>query len=118
MLDASSDGRLCDVSDLQQLVFIDSRVPDLHGLINGLASGAQAFVLEPLSDGVQQIADALAASGLTHLTATSIVGHGAVGEIEPGSTVFDDSALSSHSAALSERLAAGDIALSVAGRFE
>ena len=86
----------------QQVVFIDSRVPDLQDLINGAKLGEQVFVLDPSTDGVQQIADILAANNLTNLSSISIVGHGAAGQIDLGSTVLDESDLSSHSSALAQ----------------
>jgi len=74
-------------SDAQptQIVFIDGNVPDLADLLNGLAPGAEAFVLDPSQDGLQQIADILAANDVTDLSSIAIVGHGAPGEIELGS---------------------------------
>jgi hypothetical protein len=87
---------------VRQVVFIDSRVPDIQDLLNGLQPGEQAFVLDPSSDGVQQIADILAANNFSGLASISIVGHGAAGQIELGSTELDDSNLSSHSAALAK----------------
>ena len=36
----------------RQVVFIDPKVPDLQDLLDGLAPGTQAFVLDPSSDGV------------------------------------------------------------------
>jgi Domain of unknown function (DUF4347)/SdrD B-like domain/Bacterial Ig domain len=86
----------------QQIVFIDSRVPDLQDLVEGVDPGTQVFVLDPSSDGIQQIADILAANNLDGLTSISIVGHGAAGQIDLGSTVLDDSDLSRHSAALAQ----------------
>jgi Domain of unknown function (DUF4347) len=52
---------------LQHVVFIDSNVPDLQNLLDGLAPGEQAFVLAHDSDGLQQIADILAANNLSGL---------------------------------------------------
>ena len=78
----------------QEVVFIDSRVPDLQALIDGATPGERVFVLDPSSDGLQQIAGILAANGLTDLSSISIVGHGASGAIDLGSTVVDDSDLS------------------------
>jgi lipopolysaccharide export system protein LptA len=86
----------------QSIVFIDSRVPDLQDLLDGVEPGDLVFVLDPNSDGVQQIADTLAANNLTGLASISIVAHGAPGEIEIGSTLLDDANLASHSTALSE----------------
>ena len=48
--------------DARRVVFIDSRVPDLQDLLNGLQPGEQAFVLDPSKDGIDQIADILAAN--------------------------------------------------------
>ena len=86
----------------QQVVFIDSDVPDIQDLIAGLAPGVKAFVLNASSDGVEQIAGILAADDLTDLSSISLVGHGAAGEIQLGSSVLDTSDLSSESAALAQ----------------
>src|SRR5436305_1455243 len=101
--------------DSQHVVFIDSRVPDLQHLIDGVKAGEQVFVLDPSSDGLQQIADSLAANNLSGLASISVVGHGAAGQLELGSTELDDSNLSSHSAALAQigasLVAGGDLQL-------
>jgi hypothetical protein len=86
----------------QHVVFIDSRVPDIQDLLDGLQPAEQAFVIDPSSDGIQQIADILRANDLTGLASISIVGHGSAGAISLGSTVLDESDLSSHSAALAQ----------------
>src|SRR5436190_13356498 len=86
----------------QQVVFVDSRVPDLTDLVEGVEPGTQVFVLDPSSDGIQQIADILAAGNFGGLASISIVGHGSAGEISLGATVLDDSELSCHSAALGQ----------------
>ena len=83
-----------------QIVFIDSRVPDLQGLLAGLLAGEQAFVLDPSSDGLQQIADILAANNLTDVSSISIVSHGETGELQLGSSLVTDASLASHAAAL------------------
>jgi hypothetical protein len=85
-----------------QVVFIDSRVPDIQDLLNGLAPGEQAFVIDSASDGIQQIADILASNNLTDLASISIVAHGAPGELELGSSLVTDQSLASHSTALAE----------------
>ncbi len=86
----------------QQIVFIDSRVPDIQDLLSGLAAGEQAFVIDPSSDGIQQIADILAANNYTDLTSISIVSHGESGELELGSSLVTDANLAGHSNALAE----------------
>ena len=91
---------MSSASDGQHVVFIDSNVPDLQDLLDGLQPGEEAFVLDPSSDGLQQIADILAANDLTDLASISIVSHGAIGEIELGSSLITDADLASNSAAL------------------
>jgi hypothetical protein len=86
----------------QQLVFIDSRVPDIQDLLAGVQPGELVYVLDPNSDGLQQIADILAADNLSNLSAISIVSHGSVGEVTLGSTVVTDSTLDTHASALAE----------------
>jgi hypothetical protein len=86
----------------QSVVFIDSRVPDLQDLLDGLQPGEQAFVIDPSSDGIQQIADILAANNLTGLSSISIVSHGESGALELGSSFITDANLSDHSNALAE----------------
>ena len=86
----------------QSVVFIDSRVPDIQDLLNGLQPGEQAFVIDPSSDGIQQVADILAANNLTGLSSISIVSHGESGALELGSSFITDANLSDHSNALAE----------------
>ncbi len=98
-----------------QVVFIDSRTPDIADLINGALPGEQIFVLDPTQDGLDQIASILKANDLSGLSAISIVGHGAPGEIDRGSTVIDDANLATDAAAISTIGASlapgGDLAL-------
>ncbi|HEV3396016.1 MAG TPA: DUF4347 domain-containing protein, partial [Xanthobacteraceae bacterium] len=80
----------------QQIVFIDSRVPDIQDLIAGVQPGVQVFVLDPTSDGMQQIADVLAANNFTDLSSISIVSHGDAGEVMLGATTLSESNLASY----------------------
>ncbi len=84
----------------QQVVFIDAGVPDIQDLLDGLAPGTQAFVIDPSSDGLQQIANILAANNLTGLTSISIVSHGESGEIELGSSLISTANLANSANAL------------------
>src|SRR5262249_4271703 len=93
---------LVTTNNTQQVVFIDSRVADIQDLIDGVQPGVQVFVLDPGSDGVQQIADILAADDLHDLSSISIVSHGADGEVLLGSPRLSDSTLPSHARALAE----------------
>jgi hypothetical protein len=97
---ASSDTAL--IAPPQRIVFIDSNVPDIQDLLRGLEPDEQAFVLDPSSDGLDQIADILAANNLTNLSSISIVSHGASGEIELGSSTITGANLATHSHALAE----------------
>jgi lipopolysaccharide export system protein LptA len=86
----------------RQLVFIDARVPNLQDLLDGLEAGEQAFVLDASRDGVQQIADALAANNFAGLSSISIVSHADTGTLDLGSSVITDANLAAHSKALAE----------------
>ena len=86
----------------QSVVFINSDIPDLQGLLNGLAPGVEAFVIDPSSDGLAQIAAILAANNLGNLSSLSIVGHGATGQIQIGATTLDAGDLSNESVALAQ----------------
>jgi VCBS repeat-containing protein len=98
-----------------EVVFIDSRVPDLQSLIAGVAPGTDVHVLDAGRDGVQQIADYLAEHHLTDLSAIQIVSHGSQGAVHLGSTELNTANLADHAAALADIGAAlsadGDIAL-------
>ena len=84
------------------VVFIDSRVPDLQDLLDGVQPGDLVYVLDPDKDGIQQIADILAANNLGNLSTISIVSHGAVGEVTLGATMLSEANLADHAAALAE----------------
>ena len=87
-------------SPVHDVVFIDSQVPDLQDLLNGVKPGERVFVLNSNQDGLQQIAGILAADGLDNLSAISIVGHGLQGEFTIGSTDLTDASLASEASAL------------------
>jgi hypothetical protein len=86
----------------QQVVFIDSRVPDLQDLVEGVDPGTQVFVLDSSSDGIEQIADILASNHLTNLSSIAIVSHGDSGDLELGSSFIADGDLVGHASALAE----------------
>src|SRR5262245_17435283 len=83
----------------QHVVFIDSRVPDLQDLLDGLKPGEQAFVIDQASAGLEQIAAILAANHFTDLSAISIVSHGTTGELALGSSLITDGTLGAHAGA-------------------
>ncbi|HEY2248453.1 MAG TPA: DUF4347 domain-containing protein [Bradyrhizobium sp.] len=81
-------------------MFIDSRVPDIDDLLNGLKPGEKAFVIDGASDGLDQIAGILKAEHLSSLDGIQIVSHGASGALELGATILNDADLSGHASAL------------------
>jgi len=84
------------------IVFIDSSVPDIAELLSGIRPGEAVYILNPDSDGLDQIAEILTAHDYTNLASISIVAHGADGEIELGSTVLSAATLASNAAPLAE----------------
>ena len=86
----------------EQVVFIDANVPDLQDLLDGLAPGVQAFVLDPDRDGLQQIAADLTGNNIQNLSAISIVADGADGEIQLGNTVLSASNIATYQQQLAE----------------
>jgi Domain of unknown function (DUF4347) len=60
----------------EHVFFINSRAPDIQGLITGVEPGDLIFVRGPSGDDALQIADILAANDLTGLSSISIAGHG------------------------------------------
>ena len=89
---SSANGRIAS----NRIVFIDSRVPDLEKLLAGLRAGVSAFVLEPGSDGLRQIADILTNRRLDDLESISIVSHGRAGELDLGASVLHSRNLDDH----------------------
>ncbi|MGA2042815.1 MAG: DUF4347 domain-containing protein [Roseiarcus sp.] len=89
-----------DPAGPQQVVFIDSNVPDLQALIAGAHRGELVYVLDPERDGVGQIAEFLDADGLSELSAIAIVGHGAPGAIDLGATRLGEAELAPRAAPL------------------
>jgi hypothetical protein len=71
---------------MSSYVFIDSRVQDSASLLAGLASDAIVIFLDPLQDGLAQIA--LAVKGVSGLDAIHIISHGSAGALYLGDTVL------------------------------
>jgi hypothetical protein len=87
-------------SGIHDVVFIDSRVPDIEDLLNGLKPGEMAFVIDSGSDGLNQIAAILKSRHLNNLAGIQIVSHGTSGALELGATTLNGSNLSGHAGAL------------------
>jgi len=74
------------------LIVIDSRVTDWQSLIGDLAANATLLVLDPLRDGLKQIAEAVANS--INIDAIHIISHGNIGSLLLGSSTLNSSNLS------------------------
>ena len=98
--DATSTSAPADSGTHRDVVFIDPQSGDLMGLYGGAKPGDLVFVLDPNKDGVQQIADILAAQDLHDLDAIHIVSHGLEAEVKLGTTVLTDGNLADHADAL------------------
>ena len=85
-----------------QLVFIEANVPDLQDLLNGLAPGAQAVLLNPDQDGVQQIAGYLSSHNISNLAGIDLVAHGADGEVALGTATLSSASLPNYATQLAQ----------------
>ncbi|HEY4167065.1 MAG TPA: DUF4347 domain-containing protein [Reyranella sp.] len=71
-----------------QIVFIDGNVPDAQALAQGVQPGIEVVILDPNSNGVQQIADYLTSHNEQNLDAIQIVSHGEEATVRLGNTIF------------------------------
>ena len=71
-----------------QIVFIDGNVPDVQTLVQGVQAGIEVVVLDPNSNGVQQIADYLTSHNEHNLDAIQIVSHGEDATVRLGNTIL------------------------------
>lgn len=94
-------------------VFIDSRVAGWQSLVDGLPPGSNWRLVDGASEGLAQIAQALA--GRNGVDAVHIVSHGAQGSVQLGASTLDAGALAAHADDLAKIGAAladgGDILL-------
>ncbi len=87
MLDQSTSSR-------KEIAFINGNLADLQTLIAGMRPDIDIVVLDPASDGLAQIARALA--GQVRLDAIHLLGHGAAGLLELGELTIDAAYLREH----------------------
>jgi pimeloyl-ACP methyl ester carboxylesterase len=80
------------------IVFIDTRVADYQTLIDGLEPGSEFYLIDELSDGLEQMASRLL--GRTGIEAIHIISHGSSGSVLLGSGVIDGTALDTHAVQL------------------
>ena len=71
-----------------QIVFIDGNVPDAQTLAHGVQPGIEVVILDPNSNGVQQIADYLTSHNEQNLDAIQIVSHGEDATVRLGNTIL------------------------------
>jgi Ca2+-binding RTX toxin-like protein len=74
---------MSNINTITSLVFIDSAVENAESLAAGTVQGAQAIILAPTQDGVEQISEVLAER--TGISSLHIVSHGTPGSLQLGS---------------------------------
>jgi hypothetical protein len=84
----------------KQVVFIDPNVTDYQELIAGLTPGTRYVVLNPNTDGLEQIAQYLQKH--PDVGAIDLISHGSDGQIQIGSTLLTASDLAQYSAELAQ----------------
>jgi hypothetical protein len=86
------------IAQRSEVTFIESDVPDLQTLLDGLG-GAEVHVIDSSQDGLQQIASILA--GRSGIDALHIISHGASATLDLGALTLDSNGLAAHQAELS-----------------
>lgn len=81
-----------------EVAFISDDVPDIWTLVGGIRQGVEVIHLDPMQDGVLQMAEALA--GRRDLDAIHVISHGAPGQIRLGATMVDKNGLQTRTAEL------------------
>ena len=74
-------------TNITSLIVIDSRATDWQSLITDLTANATILVLDPLRDGLKQIAEAVANS--INIDAIHIISHGNTGSLLLGSSTLN-----------------------------
>ncbi|MDA7904658.1 DUF4347 domain-containing protein, partial [bacterium] len=109
--DGDSSSQSNAQSDLDEVVFVDSRVQDYHQLIAGIATDVEVVLLNPAESGLNQIVTALEGKG--NLNAIHLISHGSSGTVFLGSqelTVSNVDQYSEQWSAIGEALAeTGDL---------
>jgi hypothetical protein len=97
-----AESRMSPAGAGREVVFIDPQSADLMNLYAGVKDDALVFVLDPSRDGVQQIADILAAQDLGEFDAIHIVSHGLEAQVRLGTTILTGTNMGDHAAALAD----------------
>lgn len=85
MLDLSTDNYI-DITQEQNLVFLDSNVAENHDLISQTTDNTELIILDPNRDGIAQISETLAT--VAEVSSIHLVSHGQAGEINLGNSVL------------------------------
>ncbi|WP_170133671.1 DUF4347 domain-containing protein, partial [Undibacterium pigrum] len=81
-----------------EVVFVDTTLQNWQGLVGNLKPGTEVVTLDPLKNGVQQMADAL--QGKADITAVHIVSHGGEGYLVLGNTMLSSYNLADYQSSL------------------
>ncbi|MFZ3004444.1 MAG: DUF4347 domain-containing protein, partial [Undibacterium umbellatum] len=81
-----------------EVVFVDTTLQNWQSLIGNLKPGTEVITLDPLKNGVQQMADAL--QGRADITAVHIVSHGGEGYLVVGNTMLSSYNLADYQSSL------------------
>ena len=81
-----------------EVVFVDTTLQNWQSLIGNLKPGTEVITLDPLKNGVQQMADAL--QGKADITAVHIVSHGGEGYLVMGNTMLSSYNMTDYQASL------------------
>jgi len=104
LADAATSDATAPTADAQTatntLVVVDTSVAGYSTLIEGLAPGAEVLKIGADQNGLQVLADALAAGGTTY-DAIHVVSHGGEGQVQLGTTLLTSESLTNYGDALS-----------------
>ncbi|MCH8622676.1 DUF4347 domain-containing protein, partial [Undibacterium sp. TS12] len=81
-----------------EVVFVDSTLANWQSLLSDIKPGAEVIMLDPLKNGVTQMADAL--QGKTGITGVHIVSHGGEGYLVLGNTMLSSYNLADYQASM------------------
>ncbi|MDH5563101.1 MAG: DUF4347 domain-containing protein, partial [Nitrospirota bacterium] len=79
-------------SERREIVFIDTRVEDYQTLLLGIDPSAEAVLLDPTRDGIEQMAEIL--NGRTDIDAIHLIAEGNEAELHLGTTFLTQEAIS------------------------
>lgn len=100
LIDASlPDGQTLAIPTAREVVFIEDNLTDWNILSTRLAASAEVVVLDSSGDGLAQMATYLASRQPGSLDAIHVLSHGAVGQLNLGSTSLTQDTLGQYTTA-------------------